>query len=194
MKVWGIYRTEAPISIEFCGVSAGKKEFMVDHLLADIGIGVVLPILSSPLATGVPVLPCTGTAGNFIDRHHVEPRVKLYVRRDESFLFPLKYIDLARTTHTSLDVMLEKYIDDYRNIDGDRDMSGTWTGFTRFTVLDEKPPDGYTWSSGRLTRKQTTFGPDTLWPEIRKDMSDALKRQEKQKWAIEKPKLDNAGM
>ena len=30
--------------MEFCGTSAGKKEFMVDGLLADIGIGVVLPI------------------------------------------------------------------------------------------------------------------------------------------------------
>ena len=61
-----------------------------------------------------------------------------------------------------------------------------------FSVLDEKPPDGYTWSGERLTRKQTTFTPDTLWPEIWKNMSDASKRKEKQKWAIEKPKLDNA--
>ena len=47
---------------------------------------------------------------------------------------------------------------------------------------------------GRLTRKQTTSRPDTLWPEIWKDMSDASKRKEKQKWAIEKPKLDSARM
>ena len=44
----------------------------------------------------------------------------------------------------------------------------------------------------RLTRKQTTSRPDTLWPEIWKDVSDASKRKEKSKWAIEKPKLDNA--
>ena len=42
--------------MEFCGTSAGRKEFMVDGLPADIGIGVVLPIRSSPLATGRPVL------------------------------------------------------------------------------------------------------------------------------------------
>ena len=35
---------------------------MVDGLLSDIGIVVVLPIRSSPLATSVPVLHCTGTA------------------------------------------------------------------------------------------------------------------------------------
>ena len=33
---------------------------MVDGLPADIGIGTVLPIRSSPLATGLPVLLCTG--------------------------------------------------------------------------------------------------------------------------------------
>ena len=59
------------------------------------------------------------------------------------------------------------------------------------SLLDGKPPDGFSWSGERLTRKQTTSRPDTLWPEIWKDMSDA-KRKEQQKWAIEKPKLDNA--
>ena len=29
-------------------------------------------------------------------------------------------------------------IDDYWNVDGDRDLSDTWTGFTRFTISDEK--------------------------------------------------------
>ena len=53
--------------------------------------------------------------GDFIYRHHVEPRVKLYVPRKESFLIPLKYIDVVRTTHTSLDVLSEKHIDDYWN-------------------------------------------------------------------------------
>ena len=43
-------------------------------------------------------------SGSFIYRHHVEPRVKLYSPREESFPFPLKYIDVSRTTHTNLDV------------------------------------------------------------------------------------------
>ena len=64
--------------------------------------------------------------------------------------------------------------------------------FTRFTFLSEKPPDGYTWSRWRLTRKQTTSRPDKLWPKIWKHTSDASKRKEKPKWTIEKRKLDNA--
>ena len=85
-------------------------------------------------------------SGDIIYLHHVQPRVKLYVPREESFPIPLKYIDVTRTTHTNLDVKQEKRIDDYWNIDGSRDLSDAWTGFTRFTLLDEKPPDGFTWS------------------------------------------------
>ena len=71
-------------------------------------------------------------SGNFIYRHHVEPRVKLYSPREESFPIPLKYIDVTRTTHTNLDVKQEKRIDDCWNIDGSRDLSDPWTGFTHW--------------------------------------------------------------
>ena len=54
--------------------------------------------------------------GEFIHRHHVVPRVKLYVPREETFPIPMKYIDVSRTTYSSLDVMLEKQVGD----------NGTW--------------------------------------------------------------------
>ena len=92
-------------------------------------------------------------SGNFIYRHHVEPRVKLYSPREESFPIPLKYIDVSRTTHTHLDLKQEKRIDDYRNIDGSCDFSDPWTSSTQFTLLEEILPDGYVWSGERLTRK-----------------------------------------
>ena len=131
-------------------------------------------------------------SGSFIYRHHVEPRVKLYSPREESFPIPLKYIDVTRTTHTNLDVKQEKRIDDYWNIDGSRDLSDPWTGFTQFTLLDEKAPDGYTWSGRRLTRKQLTSRPDHLWPELWKSMGKNAKLKEKQKWSEEKLHLENA--
>ena len=52
-------------------------------------------------------------SGNFIFRHHVEPRVKLYSPREASFPIPLKYKKVSRTTHANLDVKQEKRIDDY---------------------------------------------------------------------------------
>ena len=73
-------------------------------------------------------------------------------------------------------------MDDHWNVDGDRELSDTWTGFTRFSLLNERQPDGYTLSGERLTRKQTTSRPDNAWPDLWKHMSDASKRKEKQKW------------
>ena len=99
-------------------------------------------------------------SGSFIYRHHVEPRVKLYSPREESFPVPLKYIDVSRSTHTNLDVMQESRIDDNWNIDGSRDLSDSWRGFTQFTLLEEKPPDGYMWSGRRLTKRQVKSRPD----------------------------------
>ena len=105
-------------------------------------------------------------SGNFIYRHHVEPRVKLYSPREESFPIPLKYIDVCRTTHTNLDVKQEKRIDDYWNIDGSRDLSDPWTGFTQFTLLEEEPPDGKMWS-GEIDEK-------TAYIQARSSMARAL--------------------
>ena len=49
----------------------------------------------------------TGLLREIIYRDHVEPRVKLYVPREESFPIPLKYIDVARNTYTSQDTLFE---------------------------------------------------------------------------------------
>ena len=54
-------------------------------------------------------------------RHHVVPKVKVYVPTEESFPIPLKYIDVTRTTKTSLDVFLEKNTEDCWNLDGERE-------------------------------------------------------------------------
>ena len=64
--------------------------------------------------------------------------------KEELFPIPLKYIDVSRTTHTSLDVLLDKHVEDYWNVNEDRDLSDAWAGFTRFTILSE--------SGVRLTR------------------------------------------
>ena len=91
-----------------------------------------------------------------------------------------------------MDVKQEKRIDDYWNIDGSRDLSDPWTGFTQFTLLQEKAPDGKMWSAGRLTRKHLTSTPDHLWPELWKSMGKHAELKEKQKWSNEKLHLENA--
>ena len=132
------------------------------------------------------------TSGDFIYRHDVEPRVKLYMPREESYPIPLQYIDVSTTTHMNLDVMRESRIDDCWNIDGSRDLSGSWTGFTQFTLSAERPPDGYMWSGERLTKRQATSRPDHVWPELWTKLGRNAQLKERQKWSHEKPKLDDA--
>ena len=84
--------------------------------------------------------------GDFIYRRHNETRVQLYVPKEETFSLSLKYIDVARSTHTDLDVMQEKRIDDQWNVDSNRSFSDSWKGFTKFSLVKEKPPKGFLWS------------------------------------------------
>ena len=128
--------------------------------------GSVAPPQDSLQDAGEAINDFWSMSGNFIYRHHVEPRVKLYSPKEESFPIPLKYIDVSRTTRTNLDVMQECRIDDHWNIDGSRDLSDSRTGFTQFTLFEEKSPDGYVWSWERLTKRQVTSRPDRSWPEL----------------------------
>ena len=43
--------------------------------------------------------------------------------KEESLPLPLKYLHVTRTTHTNLDVMQGKRINDYWNVDGGRTLS-----------------------------------------------------------------------
>ena len=52
---------------------------------------------------------------------NTEPRV--CVPKEETFSIPLKYIDVARSTHTDLDVLQEWRIHEYWNVDANRSSS-----------------------------------------------------------------------
>ena len=67
--------------------------------------------------------------GDFICRYHNEPRVlQLHMPKEETFPFPMKYIDVTRSTHRDLDVMQEQCIDDYWNVDSNRSLSDSCRG------------------------------------------------------------------
>ena len=85
-------------------------------------------------------------------KQNIDPKRKVLV----------KEVDLGEPDHV-----------DYWNVDGSRDLSDYWTGFTQFTLLEEKPPDGYMWSGKRSTRKQLTSRPDHLWPELLDEIGKA---------------------
>ena len=94
--------------------------------------------------------------GDVIYRHHTEPRVQLYVPKEETFPIPLKYIDVTGSTHADLDV------NDYWNVDSCKHVSDSCRGFTKFTLLKENtpPPNRIHVVRGRrLTKIQTTARP-----------------------------------
>ena len=131
-------------------------------------------------------------SGSFIYRHHVEPRVKLYSPREESFPVPLKYIDpsittlnefgcYARETHRWL---LEYrwikrfvwFLDKFHSVYSiRRDTS------RRIYVVREETHK----TAGNIQAK--SFLARTL-----EKLGRNAKLKEKQKWSNEKPKLDNA--
>ena len=94
-----------------------------------------------------------------IYRHHSKPRVQLNVPKEETFPIPLKYIDVARSTHTDLDVVQEKRIADYCNVDSNRSLSDSFEGFTKKHSIGKKNLPRDIWSGERLTKVQTTARP-----------------------------------
>ena len=89
------------------------------------------PLCASASEEFGPWLLSQSVQGDFICRHHNEPRVQLYVPQEETF--PIS-VDVTRSTHTNLDVMPEKRTDGYWNVDANRSLSDSWQGFTKFTV------------------------------------------------------------
>ena len=61
-------------------------------------------------------------------------------------------------------------------IDGSRDLSDPWTGFTQFTLLEEKAPDGYMWSGWRLRKQLTFIDPEDK--EFKETIKNARKKLE----------------
>ena len=81
-------------------------------------------------------------------------------------------------------------------------ISGSWIEKEKYRMHGQASQDSSYETKGHLmgthgpgrrpTRKQTTSRPDDIWPDMWKRMSGAAKKKAKQRWAIEKPKLDNA--
>ena len=59
-------------------------------------------------------------------------------------------------------------------------------------MLNETPPKGCLWSGERLTKIQTTSRPDHIWRDPWTRIGKNAQTREKQEWAIEKPKVNNA--
>ena len=124
-------------------------------------------------------------SGDNIIRHHKDPRKSLFTPSPEDFPVPLKYVDVTRRTETDLESPSEKTIYDYWNMPNKSELSDSWQGRTIFTILRPRPPPGYTWIHGRLTKVQMTKRPPSIWPEVWIARSEKQKQHELEKWKKE---------
>ncbi len=118
------------------------------------------------------------------------PRRTLFVPHEKLLPIPISYIDILRNTTTDLPTLAEKTLNDYWIEDGARELSGLWTGRTRFMLLKPKAPDGSKWVDGRITKIQKTTRPDSVWPETWKKMSQKVRKKEIKFWESEKPRRE----
>ena len=87
-------------------------------------------------------------------------REQLCVPKESSFPILWKDIDVLRQTTTTLDILGENSVDDVWNIVGHRILSDSWSGSTRFHILNKRPPQGYSWVDGGWTITQVTSRPE----------------------------------
>ena len=106
----------------------------------------------------------------FLKRFH---EVFNYVPKEETFIIPPKYIDVTRSTHTDLDVMQDKRVQN----------SLHWKEI--FLSCPCGPVRD--WQKYKATTR-----PDNVWPEEWTQIGKAAQKRAKQEWANQKPKLDNA--
>ena len=122
-------------------------------------------------------------SGNFKNRHHVEPRVKLYSPREESFPTPLKYIDVSRTSPRIW--MLSKSVaSTIIGISMGQEICpiiGQVSLGLACSIRRETSRRIYAVRGRRLTRKQLTYRPDDLWPELWTKLGRNAKLKERQK-------------
>ena len=123
--------------------------------------------------------------GDFISRHHVEPRVQLYVPEEDTFPIPLKYIDVTRTTNTKSGRVARKRIDDYWNVDVNRSLSDSWMDRIHEVHFTERrtSPRIYVLRESQLTPIQATTRPDFCGQKFGLACQRQLRKREKQEWA-----------
>ena len=129
-------------------------------------------------------------AGNDTYRHHVEPRVEHDVPNEESCPIPLEYVDVVKGTNSTLDVFLERRIDDYCNVDDCRDLSEPWTNL--FHNIEWK-----TFRRIHVVRWAVDkhASDDKNSSSVARDLVRNVKNSStkgEQPWAVEKSKRDNA--
>ena len=96
-------------------------------------------------------------------RKNSVPRLKLFVPTQAECPIPLEYLDVMRTTTTSLDRQEETRVEDFwigDDTEKDRELSW-WTGETLFEFRCPVPPPGKVYCQGELLTQEEALEPPT---------------------------------
>jgi len=120
-------------------------------------------------------------------RHHVVPRMELYVTNESECPIPLRYLDVVRITMTNLEERKEAYMEDVwipeaPMPEDTRLLSGEWTGKTIFRILRPEPPPGHMWHLDRLVKCKQTTRPDDVDPILWTTLSTAQRATAIAEW------------
>ena len=114
-------------------------------------------------------------------------REPLYLPKESSFTVSVKYIDVEEANKHPFASMM------CGTLAAKRPHSEMWNGSSRFRIHNKRPPKGYSGLGGLLTKTQSTWRLETIWPEVWSSVSHGAHKKAKQQWDTEKPKLQAAG-
>ena len=130
---------------------------------------------------------------DFNCRHHSDLRVSTLCAEGKKHSLFREYIDVTRSTHTDLDVLQEKRIDVYWNVDSNRSLSGFLDRVHEVHSIEVKKPS----TRIHVVRKENDKNShdDQTQKMVRKygrEFGNAAQNREKQELVKEKLELDNA--
>ena len=118
-------------------------------------------------------------------RHHIEPRSSIARAEKRIISYSTEYFWFHQVNLCGSGDCTKKRIYDYWDVDENRNLSDSWTSFTRFALLNKTPMKRYNQPGRKLTRIQTTSRPDHIWPDALTRIGKADLRRNKNDW-IEK--------
>ena len=93
----------------------------------------------------------------------------------------------TKTDVDDVDNSEESSVDDLWNVVGNTVLSEKRIGFTSFRILNKRPPHGYSWDDGRLTKAQVTSRPERFVQMCGHPCPTCAQKKAKQQWDVQKP-------
>lgn len=122
-------------------------------------------------------------------RHHMTPRMYLYVTNEAECPVPMRFLDVVRSPITNIEDNTDAFVQDVWNTEvplpeDTRPVSGEWTGNTMFRMLRPEPPAGFVWDLDKLVKSKETIRPDVIDPLLWSSLSRPQRAKDIALWQV----------